>query len=180
MCASMLAVVCSVIAAVLWGSVLAGVLLTRDALRETERWVGMPVPAVEVAARGADGDRSRRIAAGEGRARLALVFITPEHEASDETLRILAELSPSFPSVGLLVVGTQSSVDATRRAVLHSGLDVEAIGGETALPAPIDAVAITPTIVVIDRDGRIESAASGGRPAAEIKRMLEGPAASMR
>jgi hypothetical protein len=50
--ASFAAVVTSVIGALLWGSVLTTVLLGRDAMRETERWRGRTVEAVQVRAVG--------------------------------------------------------------------------------------------------------------------------------
>lgn len=176
--ASLLAVVLSVVAAVLWGSIVAGVLLTRDALRETQRWIGQPVAAAEVDALGADGLGRVQLATHDGDERLVLVFVAPDHPASNATLRMLADLLPKHPAVRVVAASSTHPAADVRRAILEAGLELPAIGRDSILPAPIDAVAIMPTIVVISRDGHIVAAAAGGRPPGELERMLGGEPAT--
>lgn len=173
--ASLMAIVLSVVAAVLWGSILAGVLLTRDALRETQRWVGKPLPAVDVETVGSTGPTHMTLAPAEGDTRLILVFIAPEHPASRATLQTLADMLPKHPGVRVIAVDSQHTAAQARAALVADGIDFAAIGLESSLPPPLEAVAILPTVVVIDRTGRIEAAAAGGRPAEEIERMMSGP-----
>lgn len=174
---SFFAVVTSVIAALLWGSVLATVLLGRDAMREAERWRGRTVEPRQIETLAASGATTMSLAVPDGAERLVLIFVSTQTAPSAEALVLLGELMPLYPSCRFLVCDPLADAAAVRIFAMLGGVDAPALGDSTVLPPPLDAVAAFPTIVVIDRAGRIESALIGARTRAELDKIFSGAAA---
>ena len=177
--ASFLAVVTSIIAALLWGSVLTTVLLGRDAMRETERWRGQTVEPVAVSAMASSGTITTvQLRASGGAARTVLLFVRVDSETSQAAARAVSEALARNPGVPSLLIDPLAPADSVLRFARASGLDdATVIGEESTLPEPLDSVAAFPTIVVIDSEGRIEAAIVGSRSAADLDPLLQGPGA---
>lgn len=174
--ASFVAVVTSIIAALLWGSVLTTVLLGRDAMRETERWRGRTIEPVTVAAVSASGtDTTVQLRPSGGAARTVLLFVRVDSETSQAAARALSDALARNPGVPSLLIDPLAPVDAVLRFARASGLDATVIGQESTLPEPLDSVAAFPTIVVIDAEGHIEAAIVGSRSPADLDPLLKGP-----
>lgn len=159
--ASALAIVVSVLSALLWGSLLTTVLLGRDAIRETERWRGETLR-----------EASPAFLPLEGQQRAMVMLEAAANGPCLDLLQNIAELAPSHPECRLVIV--ESAVESG-----HLGAELKRLGlGATVLPAdsplpwPLDQATATPTLVVIDAAGRIECALVGSRPAAELERIL--------
>lgn len=177
--ASFLAVVTSIIAALLWGSVLTTVLLGRDAMRETERWRGQTIEPVTVSAMAGSGTTTTvQLRASGGAARTVLLFVRVDSETSQAAARAVSEALARNPGVPSLLIDPLAPADAVLRFARASGLDdATVIGAESTLPEPIDSVAAFPTIVVIDAEGRIEAAIVGSRSPADLDPLLQGAGA---
>lgn len=172
---SLVATAASILAAVAWGALLMQVLLSRDVLRETEKWRGQSIAQTTVAVRDESGVAERSLVPGEGDRRLVLLFVDPGTAPSAEAVRTLAHACGRWPQVAILVVGVSTDAIATRDFVLAQGLDVAVVDPASPLPSPLDAVFALPTMVVVDTEGRIESAVVGSRSLDEVERLLEGP-----
>jgi len=176
--ASFAAVVLSIMGALLWGSVLTTVLLGRDAIRETERWRGRTLEAVEVATLLPDGGAAAiTLRATGGAPRLAMLFVRIDSTASTEAVRTLAAALGRHPGVPALLVDPLAPAEDVRTYARGLGLAAAAVGAGVPLPPPLDGVAAFPTLVVIDASGRIESAIVGGRTPADLNLLLGGAAA---
>jgi hypothetical protein len=175
--ASCVATCASIAAALVWGALLMQVLLTRDVMRETEKWRGETVARTTVRVLGPDGTHERVLAPiGEER-RLAILFIEVGAAPCADAVRALAHALERAPQVAVLVVDGSAAPRATRDFIVSHGLDVGAVETASDLPAPLDEVYALPTLVVLDPSGRIESVAVGSRPLDEIDRLLSGEAA---
>lgn len=171
--------VASIMGALLWGSILASVLLGRDAMREAERWTGRDVAAAVVEFRESP-DRSmtasKPLSALDTNAeRWAILFCDEGSEPCIAAAATLAECAARAPKVVAVAVAPDDAI-----APLAVRLRLEQIELRVAAfraVAPLDAVAAYPTIVVVDRSGRIEKALVGAHPAAEIDALLAGDAA---
>ncbi len=177
--ASFAAVVTSIIGALLWGSVLTTVLLGRDAMRETERWRGRTVEAVEVRATANSGNITAvPLRATGDAARTVLLFVRIDSEASLSAVGTLVEALGRTPGVPALLIDPLAPAEAVRAFARAAGLDATVIGDEGNLPEPLDSVAAFPTLVVIDAEGRIEAAVVGARSPADLDALLKGAGAS--
>ncbi|MEY5033604.1 MAG: hypothetical protein RL354_2635 [Planctomycetota bacterium] len=181
---SFVATVASIAAAVVWGAVLARVLLSRDVMRETEKWRGTQIAETSVLVTDALGTRTRALAPAEGSPRLVILFIEAGTGPCADAVRTLAWVSehaggrePSGPRADLLIVEQREASSRAREFALEHGLDVGVLGAGATLPAPLDGVFALPTIVVIDRDRRIEAALVGSRTIDEVGRLFTGSAA---
>ena len=167
------AVVLSIVAALLWGSVLATVLLGRDALREAEKWRGQQVEAAEVATTvGAEPPARIALRPRAGDPRMILVAVDIGQGPSQELVRSLVERIPATLQVLLVDRGGEGAPLAPWAA--ENGLRLPVVPRDAVLPAPLDAIAALPMIVSIDADGRIEGALVGVRPAQELDALLGG------
>jgi hypothetical protein len=176
--ASFVAVVTSIIAALLWGSVLTTVLLGRDAMRETERWRGRTIEPVAVSAvTGSGAATTIPLRPSGGAARTVLLFVRVDSETSHTAAQAVADALSRNPSIPSLLIDPLAPADAVLRFARASGLDATVIGQESTLPEPLDSVAAFPTIVVIDAEGRIEAAIVGSRSSADLDPLLKGPGA---
>lgn len=176
--ASFVAVVTSIMAALLWGSLLTTVLLGRDAMRETERWRGRTIEAVSVSAVASSGTpTSLPLRASGGAERIVLLFVRVDSETSQTAARALSDALARNPSVPTMLIDPLAPAEVILRFARASGLDATVIGQESTLPEPLDSVAAFPTIVVIDAEGRIEAAIVGSRSAADLDPLLQGPGA---
>ena len=189
-----------VASALLWGALLSGVLLARDAMRTAEGWRGTTVEATafpaehdgattmlrlsgEDAPQLASTDAAARsdAAARPAAVRRAIVFIRLGTVPSDDMLRELARASLRHPEVPLVIVDAEHPGSAVAAALMASPGFVASrdyfVGSDATLPTPLAAVAATPTIVLLAPDGRIEHAVVGGLKAGEIEKLLRGDAA---
>ena len=171
---SFFAVVTSVIAALLWGSVLATVLLGRDAMREAERWRGRTVEPRQIETLAASGATTMSLAVPDGAERLVLIFVSTQTAPSAEALVLLGELMPLYPScrflvcdplanaaavrifamLGELVTSTSVSclmASATRRLATHSSLK----GGVISSTAKGLSVCMSGLLIVAARVGAV-------------------------
>lgn len=177
--ANLCAIVVSVVAALLWGSLLATILLGRDAMRETERWRGQKLDATEVSTIGPAGRSARTLRPASAEAdRVVLVFVRSDSEISRDYIRAIARLSSPDDHAEILVMDPVLGAAAAGSLAAACGVDYAAIDPMNPLPAPLGSVALFPSIVAIDRDGLIENAVAGARTDAEILRILRGPGAS--
>jgi|LauGreDrversion4_2_1035121.scaffolds.fasta_scaffold95908_2 hypothetical protein len=181
---SFAATVASIAAALLWGAVLTRVLLSRDVMRETEKWRGTRIAETSVAVTDALGSRTRALAPAEGSPRLVILFIEAGTSPCADAIRTLARVSERIgddaenaPRAEFLVVEQRGSAARAREFALDHGLDVGVLSADATLPPPLDGVFALPTIVVIDRDRRIEAALVGSRTIEEMERLVTGAAA---
>lgn len=173
---SMLAIVLSTIAALLWGSVLSAVLLGRDAMRETESWRGREVEARSVQATTRSGAREITLRPAGAQSRLLVVALLGSDTPSQQFLTVLAEALPRHPECGIILVDMGDAAGLSELAA-SAGVDAPVIRSAAILPAPLDRISGIPTTVVIDPNGRIESALVGSRPASEVERLMSGAGA---
>lgn len=161
--ASFCAVILSVIAALVWGSVVSTVLLGRDAMKVTEGWRGEriePATAPFVPADGAE--------------RILVVIASGGNEPCRLALTHAAEALAKHPSCRLVLIDAGDAAGLLEREARAARLDAPVITALSAAPSPLSGAIAFPTTVVIDRAGRVESAVVGARPAAEIEKMLSG------
>jgi len=167
------AVVLSVVAALLWGSVLATVLLGRDAMREAERWRGKTVDRVELPiAVSEPGNASIWLRPDEGEPRLILVAADNGQEPSRNA--ILAIAASPLATMRVVLIDRGSGAETLAEWTRSQGLGFEVVPRDAVLPAPLDAIAALPMTISIDSKGRIEGALIGVRPAKELETLLAG------
>ncbi|MCE2883720.1 MAG: hypothetical protein LW806_02305 [Planctomycetaceae bacterium] len=179
---SAVGIVASVIGALLWGALLAGILLGRDAMRETERWRGRTVDARTLDAWHPDG---RQVVAwpiaDAGTERLALLFITTDPAidpvVTTQAIASAARVAAAHPTCRFSVVAPFALAEEAQATVLASGTPCAIVHAPIDLPRPLDAVSAFPTLVTIDRSGRIEFALVGARGDDELARIFSGEAA---
>jgi hypothetical protein len=167
------AVVLSIVAALLWGSVLAAVLLGRDALREAEKW-RQAVEAAEVATTvGAAPPAKIALRPRAGDPRMILVAVDIGQGPSQELVRSLVREDPCDAA------GPPRRPGRRRRSARPVG------GGKRSPPSRGPArrgpssrrstrSPALPMTISIDADGRIEGALVGVRPAQELDALLGG------
>lgn len=167
-------VLLSVAAAVAWGALLAGVLLSRDAIREAESLRGRTVAASAAD----DGVSLARPPAGMQR--LAVLFVSVETAPCADAIRDLATAAAKHGDVAVVVVDPASPTPAVEAFALRhapEGAKFSAIGAPRTIPDPLDRIAASPTLVIIDREGRVEKALVGAHPVADLEKLLRGDAA---
>lgn len=182
MLASFTGVVASIIAALLWGALLAGVLLGRDAMRETERWRGEIVtPFVLPATESISGEVFEyAVPPTDAKVeRLAIVLAGVGEQPSAEAIATAVSVVQRHPSCRLLIVTPLASREEGLKFanLAATATAVAVVGGDAALPAPLASVAAFPTTVIMDREGRIEFALVGTRGEEELERLFSGEAA---
>jgi hypothetical protein len=179
---SFVGVAASILCALLWGSILASVLLGRDAMRETERWRGEVLEPFSLTAIESIGGNPVSFDipptdAGVERVVLLLAGVgeTPSAEAISAAVRV----AERHPQCRLLVVTPLSARDDGKSfaTLASASTAVAVVGSDANLPAPINSVAAFPTMVIIDRAGRIEFALVGSRREEELDRLFSGEAA---
>ncbi len=179
---SAVGLVASVIGALLWGALLAGILLGRDAMRETERWRGRTLDACTLDAWHPGGRRAVGWPlADAGTDRLALLFITTD-PATDpivttQAIASAARVAAAHPACRFTLVAPFASAEEAQATVIASGVPCAIVHAPIDLPQPLDAVSAFPTLVTIDRSGRIEFALVGARGDDELARIFSGEAA---
>jgi hypothetical protein len=172
------AIVASVVVAMLWGSLLASVLLGRDAMRLAERWRGREVLAASIPGRSAEGEAAD-LALARGGTPAVLVFIDVLIDpASDLAATALAHASEAAAAAGARLAVAAPRATATDLDAwigVEGGLGGVAWRGDAATrwPEPLDAVAAFPTTVVIDGTGRIAGALVGVHPVEDLRRLIE-------
>ena len=171
--------VASIVGAVLWGSILASVLLGRDAMREAERWTGRDVSTATVEFLVAVGSEQNAAIALNApippRDRWAILFADEGSEPCMAAAATLAECAKNEPSVLAFAAVQPESREALATRFALAGIDLP-VAMVKAVP-PLDAIAAMPTLVVVDRRGRIEKALVGAHPRADIEALLRGDAA---
>lgn len=175
-------IVLSVMSALLWGALLAGVLLGRDAIRAAESWRGEEIRSTELASLvGAEPvafDPARP--AGDA-PRQVLLFIAVDFEPCADAVRALSEAARAHPGIPIAVVDQAARAERVQefvRGVVGAGAEpFRCVGASASMPPPLDGLAAMPTLVVVARDGRIEKALVGAHPAADIEKLLRGDAA---
>ena len=180
--ASFAGVVASIMAALLWGALLAGVLLGRDAMRETERWRGEVVQPFVLTATESISGEVFQFAVPPADAmveRVAIVLAGVGEQPSAEAITTAVQVAQRHPSCRLLIVTPLASRDEGKAfATVASAATAIAVAGRDAtLPAPLASVAAFPTTVIMDREGRIEFALVGARGKEELDRLFSGEAA---
>ncbi len=171
---SFVGVVSSVMCAVLWGSVLASVLLSRDALRETERLRGQHVAAITLETLDGNGVRASSLYPTPPCERVAIMFVSAGLDACGTALRDLAAVAREHPECRVLLVDRDNDAATTRAFALLHDADFSVLAPGSALPEPITSVAALPTIVVLNREGIIECALVGAHPRSELHTILSG------
>lgn len=179
---SLVGIVLSVTTALLWGAVLSGVLLGRDAMRTAESWRGEEIRSSMIAARVAgvetEIDLAKPVA---GAPRHAILFVGVGWDPCVQAVRALSEVAGNHPDVPVIVIDREApaaEVEAFTR--LHGTAAVERfsfVGPVTTLPAPLEQAAALPTLVIVGPDGVIEHAIVGAHPATDIEKLLRGDAA---
>ena len=175
---SVIGVVVSIAWTIMWGAILASVLLGRDAIREAQKWRGLDVIAVSAPALDERGATTVQFSAlPSGIERTALLFISVGGEPCIDALRGAALVVATMPSCQLVIVDANAPVEAVRAFAARYGSNAAAIGSEFAFPPPLARVAAFPTLVIVDAHGRIESAIVGTHPNEDITKIMRGDAA---
>ncbi|MEY3144313.1 MAG: hypothetical protein RLY21_2806 [Planctomycetota bacterium] len=179
---SLVGIIVSVTTALLWGAVLSGVLLGRDAMRTAESWRGEVIRSSTVDARVAGVetqiDLARPVA---GAPRHAILFIGVGWDPCAQAVRTLSEAAANHPDVPVIVIDREApaqQVEAFTR--LHAAASAERfayVGPIAELPAPLEQAAALPTLVIVGSDGVIEYAIVGAHPTTDIEKLLRGDAA---
>lgn len=169
----------SIAAAMLWGSVLASVLLGRDAMREAERWTGRDVSAAQVEFPTADGSEPTRPLAmdalGPDHERWAILFTDDGSEPCLSAAATLDGVAKAVPGVLAVVAAPREAHGALTERFMREGIRLPIVNVR-AVP-PLDAVAALPTLVVVNRSGRVEKALVGAHPVSDVEALLRGAAA---
>jgi hypothetical protein len=174
--------VASITGALLWGSILASVLLGRDAMREAERWTGLDVAAAVVEIRHDPRGASESTipptrplgSLGAETERWAILFCDEGSEPCLQAAATLAECAARAGNVEAIAVAAEPSTTLLSERLRDAQISLRV--GTLRAVAPLDAVAAFPTLVVVDRAGRIEKALVGAHPAADIDALLGGAA----
>jgi hypothetical protein len=179
---SFVGVAASILCALLWGSILAGVLLGRDAMRETERWRGEVLePFSLTAIESISGDTfSFEIPPKDDRVeRVVLLLAGVGETPSAEAISTAVRVAERHPQCRLLVVTPLAARDDGKAfaTIASASTAVAVVGRDAMLPAPMNSVSAFPTMVFIDRTGRIEFALVGSRREEELDRLFSGEAA---
>lgn len=180
--ASLLGIVLSVTAAVTWAALLAGVLLGRDAIRAAEGWRAQPLARMTVDALHGNArtpvDLSRL---KPGARRQAMLFVEAGADPCRDALRSLADAARAHADVPIIVVDrTGRAEDLRAFATAAAGPGAEAfyyVAPLSSPPAPLEALAALPTLVIVGADGRIEKALVGAHPTSDVEKLLRGDAA---
>lgn len=165
----------SIAFAIVWGSLLVGVLLGRDAIRQTEQWRGRTLEATAIELR--DGGTRGLGADGAVCDRTALIFVDAASPVAADALASAAAAALLHERCCVVVIDLSGDPDAAARALAASGATLPVAVATQRLPAPLDAVAATPTTVVIDSARRIEAAVVGVRPREDLEKLFRGDAA---
>jgi hypothetical protein len=179
---SFVGVAASILCALLWGSILAGVLLGRDAMRETERWRGEVLePFSLTAIESISGETfSFEIPPKDDRVeRVVLLLAGVGETPSAEAISTAVRVAERHPQCRLLIVTPLAARDDGKAfaTIASASTAVAVVGRDAMLPAPMHSVSAFPTTVVIDRVGRIEFALVGSRREEELDRLFSGEAA---
>lgn len=175
-------VILSITMALVWGSILASVLLGRDAMRAAEGWRGQQVRTSMFDALVAGDARAIDLAKPvDGAARHAVLVIGVGFEPCALAIRGISEVADRYPDVPVVIVDREASTEDVRAfARQHGTASVERfffIGRASALPAPLDQAAALPTLVVIGGNSAVEHAIVGAHPAVDIEKLIRGDAA---
>ena len=175
---SLAGVVGSVASALLWGALLVTVLLGRSAMRETESWRGRTLGKTEIAVVQSEVAHTISLEPKEGDERLAILFVDAGFGPSGEALRNLLHATALHAGCTVLVIDPlrpTRAVEGFVRREVGSASAAFLIAGESAsLPEPLDSVAGFPTLIVLDRERRVEAAVVGVRPLEEVERLVRG------
>ena len=179
---SFVGIATSILCALLWGSILAGVLLGRDAMRETERWRGEVLePFSLTAIESMSGETfSFEIPPKDDRVeRVVLLLVGVGETPSAEAIATTVRVAERHPQCRLLVVTPLATRDVGKAfaTIASASTAVAVVGNDAMLPAPINSVSAFPTTVVIDGEGKIEFALVGARNEDEVARLFSGEAA---
>jgi hypothetical protein len=177
-----LGVVLSITMALVWGSVLASVLLGRDAMRAAEGWRGSEVRVAMMQSLAAGGSREIDLSQPvEGAPRHAILVIGVGWEPCAAALRSLSEAADNHPDVPIVVLDRGASAEEMRAfARTHGTGSVERflfVGMAASLPTPIDQAAALPTLILVGPDRKVEHAVVGAHPSDDIEKLLRGDAA---
>lgn len=164
--ANLAGIVASVVATLLWGAVLAGVLLGRDAIREAERWRGRSIDLSAVVP--ADGAAANAL-------RTAVIFVDPEQPICRKAIGDLVAAQAFAPQARIALVDTLGRGAADMLAA-GAPPDWHRIDAGATLPPPLDAIVALPTLIVVDPEGRIEKVLIGPHEVDAIARLLRGDA----
>ncbi len=171
-------VVASIVLALVWGSILAGVLLGRDAMREAERWRGLKIDSFVCEGMSASGESEFTIPnRGEGVERTILLFVSTDTDPSKDALATLAPIVGECPTARLLVLDPNQSAARVGDFVRGFDLDAGCVGEGARFPHPLDHVAAFPTMIVVNTDGVVEFALVGARSPDELRSVVSGEAA---
>ena len=134
--ASFAGVVASIMAALLWGALLAGVLLGRDAMRETERWRGEVVQPFVLTATESISGEVFQFAVPPADAmveRVAIVLAGVGEQPSAEAITTAVQVAQRHPSCRLLIVTPLASRDEGKAfATVASAATAIAVAGRDA------------------------------------------------
>lgn len=179
---SLVGIIASITMALLWGAVLSGVLLGRDAMRTAESWRGEEVRSAMVEARVAGETRQVDLAKPvAGAPRHAILFVGVGWQPCADAIRTLSEAAANHPEVPVIVIDRDApakEVEAFTR--LHAVGGAERflfVGPVDTLPAPLEQAAALPTLVVVGPEGVVEQGIVGAHPTTDIEKLLRGDAA---
>ena len=175
-------IVLSVMSALVWGALLASVLLGRDAIRAAESWRGEEIRSTELASIiGTKSEVFDPARPGGDAPRQVLLFVAVGFDPCADALRALSEAARMHPGLPIAIVDQEARAERVQefvRGVIGAGAEsFRCVGASASMPPPLDGLAAIPTLVVVARDGRIEKALVGAHPAADIERLLRGDAA---
>ncbi|MFM7051690.1 MAG: hypothetical protein ACKOYN_06110 [Planctomycetota bacterium] len=170
-------IVASVAFAVAWGSLLVGVLLGRDAMRQAEQWKGRTVEQRMVAVDGGSAVSFALVADRSECARTALLFVDGVSAVTPDAIAAVAAAHALHPTCCVAIVALDRDPAAVRAAMVAAGAALPLLAPDRPLPPPLDMVAAIPTLVVIGPDGRIETALVGVRPREDLELLFSGQAA---
>ncbi|MFZ9915593.1 MAG: TlpA family protein disulfide reductase, partial [Phycisphaerales bacterium] len=109
--------------------------------------------------------------------RTALLFVDASSPVAPEALASTAAAALLHERCCVVVIDLSANPDAAARALAETGASLPIAVAAQRLPAPLDAIAATPTTVVIDSAGRIEAALVGVRPQQDLEKLFRGDAA---
>jgi hypothetical protein len=151
-------------------------------MRETERWRDEVLePFSLTAIESISGDTfSFEIPPKDDRVeRVVLLLAGVGETPSAEAISTAVRVAERHPQCRLLVVTPLAARDDGKAfaTIASASTAVAVVGRDAMLPAPMNSVSAFPTMVFIDRTGRIEFALVGSRREEELDRLFSGEAA---
>ncbi|MSR40636.1 MAG: hypothetical protein EXS10_01865 [Phycisphaerales bacterium] len=171
---SVIGLTLSIVAALVWGGMLATILMSREAERDAVIWRGREIKPFTLQL---DSESSFDFAAFREQHpthRLVLLFWSSAFDPCKEGVAHAIEAADGIDEVTLLGIAPEDTLASGHAFLGADAANIPTAYGTQRLPPPLETAGVRPTIVVVHPDGHIELVLLGVRGTAELKRAFVG------